>query len=160
MPFVICNFHDPEVPWLSSSRESCVVLMAYSATCKLIGRAAGRSTAPKFKTDSEELFLLCPAVFLVLHAFINFLPTRVLAIMNAASAIWHIVGTFTLIILLLSVAPTHQTGEYVFTTFNSDTSATGVPSPACVPHPLPSLLSCECQTAWGSVTWRRASIGQ
>ncbi|KAK9915256.1 hypothetical protein WJX75_006770 [Coccomyxa subellipsoidea] len=72
------------------------------------------------------------AVFLAVHALINFLPTRVLAIMNAVSAIWHIVGTFTLIILLLSVAPTHQTAEYVFTTFNNDTSATGVPSPAYI----------------------------
>lgn len=74
--------------------------------------------------------LIACTVFLAVHALINFLPTRVLAIMNAVSAIWHIVGTFTLIILLLSVAPTHQTAEYVFTTFNNDTSATGVPSPA------------------------------
>ena len=36
-----------------------------------------------------------------------------------------------LIILLPAVAPMHQSGEYVFTTFNSDTSASGVPSSGC-----------------------------
>ncbi len=76
------------------------------------------------------------AVILVVHALINFLPTRVLAIMNGVSAVWHVVGTFTLIILLLAVAPTHQSAEYVFTTFNSDTEATGVPSSACASIPL------------------------
>ena len=71
---------------------------------------------------------VCRAVILLLHALINFLPTRFLALWNAASVVWHVLGTFVLIILLPAVAPMHQSGEYVFTTFNSDTSASGVPS--------------------------------
>lgn len=74
--------------------------------------------------------LLLHAVILFLHALINFLPTRVLALMNGASVVWHITGTFVLIILLPAVAPTHQSAEFVFTTFYNDTSASGVPSPA------------------------------
>ena len=75
---------------------------------------------------------MCPAVILFLHALINFLPTRFLAIWNATSTVWHIVGTFVLIILLPAVAPTHQSGSYVFTDFESDTTATGVPSSGSV----------------------------
>ena len=70
------------------------------------------------------------AVILVLHACINFLPTKFIATLNGVSAVWHLVGTFTLIILLPAVAPTHQSASYVFTTFNTDTTASGVPSAA------------------------------
>ncbi|BDA43078.1 Amino-acid permease BAT1 [Coccomyxa sp. Obi] len=72
------------------------------------------------------------AIILFLHAIINFLPTRILALMNGVSVVWHVVGTFVLIILLPAVAPTHQSAEFVFTTFYNDTSASGVPSPAYI----------------------------
>lgn len=43
---------------------------------------------------------------------------------------WHIIGTIVLIILLPSVAPTHQSATYVFTDFESeaDIASSGVPS--------------------------------
>ncbi len=70
------------------------------------------------------------AVILILHALINFLPTRFLALWNAASTVWHITGTIVLIILLPAVAPTHQSAAYVFTDFESaaDVASSGVPS--------------------------------
>ena len=71
---------------------------------------------------------MCFAVILILHAMINFLPTRFLALWNGASTVWHIIGTFVLIILLPAVAPTHQSSSFVFTEFDSDTSSSGVPS--------------------------------
>ncbi|CAL5221654.1 g3881 [Coccomyxa viridis] len=74
------------------------------------------------------MFLRCMYVILFLHALINFLPTRFLALWNAASTVWHIIGTAVLIILLPAVAPTHQSSAFVFTEFDSDTSASGVPS--------------------------------
>jgi amino acid transporter len=80
-------------------------------------------------TESHTQCSRC-AVCLILHALINFLPTKFLGWWNATSAVWHFVGTIVLIILLPSVAPTHQSATYVFTEFDSDTSATGVPSSA------------------------------
>ncbi|CAK0780294.1 hypothetical protein CVIRNUC_005001 [Coccomyxa viridis] len=77
---------------------------------------------------TQSQLLLVYFIILLLHALINFLPTRFLALWNAASVVWHVLGTFVLIILLPAVAPVHQSGAYVFTTFNSDTSASGVPS--------------------------------
>lgn len=50
--------------------------------------------------------------------------------MNGISVVWHVVGTFVLIILLPAVAPTHQSAEFVFTTFYNDTTASGDPSAA------------------------------
>ena len=76
------------------------------------------------------------AVTLVLHAVINFLPTRVLGILNGFSVCWHVAGAFALIILLPAVAPTHQGADFVFTTFyQDDATAVGAPSCACAPFP-------------------------
>ncbi len=80
------------------------------------------------KGGTVKTCCLCHAVILFLHALINFLPTRFLALWNAASTVWHIIGTAVLIILLPAVAPTHQSSAFVFTEFDSDTSASGVPS--------------------------------
>lgn len=82
----------------------------------------------------------CLAVILVLHAMINFMPTRFLALWNGASTVWHIIGTFVLIILLPAVAPTHQTRAFVFTEFDSDTTSSGVPSSGRVTPPYPLLM--------------------
>ena len=84
-----------------------------------------------------------PAVILILHAIINFMPTRFLALWNGASTVWHIIGTFVLIILLPAVAPTHQTSAFVFTEFDSDTSASGVPSSGRV---IPSVSHADVMT--------------
>ena len=68
---------------------------------------------------------------LILHALINFLPTRILGILNGFSVCWHVAAVFVLIILLPAVAPTHQGADFVFTTFyQDDVTAVGDPSAA------------------------------
>ena len=41
-----------------------------------------------------------------------------MGILSVISTIWHVVVTFTLVILLSAVAPTHQSANYVFTSLN------------------------------------------
>lgn len=84
------------------------------------------------KSCSSAIFLRHAAVTLVLHAVINFLPTRILGMLNGFSVCWHVAGAFALIILLPAVAPTHQGADFVFTTFyTDDVTALGAPSNAC-----------------------------
>jgi hypothetical protein len=41
---------------------------------------------------------------------------------------WHVIGCTTFVIMLPAVAPTHQTAEWVFTTFAPDQVYTGISS--------------------------------
>ena len=75
---------------------------------------------------------------LVLHGLMNTISTRLLAWVSTFSAAWHILGSTLLVILLPVVAPTHQTGAFVFTEFQtSDLDTTGERTSVGCP-----LLSC------------------
>ena len=47
----------------------------------------------------------------------NTIGTKLSAILNGFSSVWHMIGTLVLVITLLAVAPTHQSGKFVFATF-------------------------------------------
>ena len=67
------------------------------------------------------------AGILILAGCANIASTRVVAWMNAISVFWHVAGVISLIILIPAVAPVHQSGSYVFGTFNDFTvSTTGI----------------------------------
>ena len=51
------------------------------------------------------------------HGVMNTVGTKLSAILNGFSSVWHMVGTLVLVITLLAVAPTHQSGKFVFSTF-------------------------------------------
>lgn len=71
------------------------------------------------------------AGILVLSGLMNVFSTRIIAWLNAISVFWHVTGAIVLIILIPAVAPTHQSGDYVFRTFNKvDLSSTGISSNA------------------------------
>lgn len=61
--------------------------------------------------------LLLHAGILVLHGIMNTIGTKLSAILNGFSTVWHMVGTLVLVITLLAVAPTHQSGHFTFATF-------------------------------------------
>ena len=43
---------------------------------------------------------------------------RFVGILSIISTIWHVIGTGLIVVLLSAVAPTHQSGKYVFTSLN------------------------------------------
>ncbi len=54
---------------------------------------------------------------LVCHGLLNTIGTKLAALLNGFSSVWHMVGTLVIVIVLLAVAPTHQSGSFVFGTF-------------------------------------------
>lgn len=62
----------------------------------------------------------------MLSGLMNVFSTWIIAWLNAVSVFWHFTGVIVLIILIPAVAPTHQSGDYDFCTFNkADLSSTG-----------------------------------
>ena len=59
------------------------------------------------------------------HAFLNIFSTKINAMLNSISAVWHIVGVVVCIIVLPAVAPTHQSAKYVFTDFEGPATNAG-----------------------------------
>ena len=57
------------------------------------------------------------AGILVCHGLLNTIGTKLAALLNGFSSVWHMVGTLVIVIVLLAVAPTHQSGSFVFGTF-------------------------------------------
>eukprot|EP00891_Asterochloris_glomerata_P002201 jgi/Astpho2/2201/Aster-03190 len=62
---------------------------------------------------------------LVCHAFLNIFSTKINALLNSISAVWHIVGVVVCIIVLPAVAPSHQSAKYVFTDFEGTATNAG-----------------------------------
>lgn len=57
------------------------------------------------------------AGILVCHGLLNTIGTKLAALLNGFSSVWHMVGTLVIVIVLLAVAPTHQSRSFVFGTF-------------------------------------------
>ena len=67
-------------------------------------------------TKPERMHFLAAAI-LVCTGLLNTAAVFILGYINYISVFWHVIGTVTLIILIPSVAPTRQSGSYVFTEF-------------------------------------------
>jgi len=57
---------------------------------------------------------------------INTFGVHILKYLNNISIVWHAVGTTAVVIAILTKAPTHQSGSFVFTTFVDQTGVDGV----------------------------------
>lgn len=66
------------------------------------------------------------AAILISHGLINTFGVRILRYLNNTSIVLHSLGVFSLIVALLAKAPTHQSGAFVFSTFNDGTGTDGV----------------------------------
>ncbi|KAF7296203.1 Amino acid permease [Mycena chlorophos] len=65
------------------------------------------------------------AAVLVAQGTINTFGVRILGYLNNVSVWWHALGTFALVIAILAKAPSHQSAEFVFTTFLDGTGGWG-----------------------------------
>ena len=55
------------------------------------------------------------ALILGLHALINIFSHRLLALFNAVSVWWHVIGVLIIIGILIFVPDSHQSADFVFT---------------------------------------------
>jgi hypothetical protein len=73
--------------------------------------------------------LFYPAHNIALLMIMLMLPPSLLPLLTPLLAVWwHVIGCTTFVIMLPAVAPTHQTAEWVFTTFAPDQVYTGISS--------------------------------
>lgn len=96
-------------------------LCAKSITCmkvwpNMLGLCGMRS-ACCFENWCPRCADLLLAGILVCHGLLNTIGTKLAALLNGFSSVWHMVGTLVIVIVLLAVAPTHQSGSFVFGTF-------------------------------------------
>ncbi|GAB4816144.1 hypothetical protein N2152v2_003190 [Parachlorella kessleri] len=71
---------------------------------------------PDFALTGSQLFgIYCG--FIIFHASINCISTKLLGFLSMASVCWHVVGTLTIVIGLPIIAPTRQSANWVFTEF-------------------------------------------
>ena len=62
----------------------------------------------------QEIFWLY-AVILALHALINIFSHKLIALFNAISVWWHVIGVLIIIGILIIVPDSHQSADFVFT---------------------------------------------
>jgi len=87
------------------------------------------STLATFNTDfvpTAKTTIGIYAAVLVAQGLINTFGVHILKYLNNISVWWHAVGTISLTIAVLVKAPTHQTGKFVFQTFNDGTGVGGI----------------------------------
>lgn len=68
---------------------------------------------------------LSAAAILICHGVLNTLGTAINAMLNAFSSVWHMVGVIVIVIVLPSVAVTHQSGSFVFSNFQGPADNAG-----------------------------------
>lgn len=67
--------------------------------------------------------------FTIFHGVLNCLSTNMLGMLSMVSMWWHLIGTLGVVIGLLAIAPEHQSGKFVFATFEK-TEGVGINNPA------------------------------
>ena len=86
------------------------------------------------------------AGILFCHGLLNTIGTRLAALLNGFSSVWHMVGTLVIVVVLLAVAPTHQSASFVFGKFYGVSEVTsGITNNGYVPI---SCCCCCCCCAW------------
>eukprot|EP00891_Asterochloris_glomerata_P001109 jgi/Astpho2/1109/e_gw1.00020.5.1_t len=65
------------------------------------------------------------AAILICHGVLNTFGTAINAMLNAFSSVWHMVGVIVIVIVLPSVAVTHQSGSFVFSNFQGPADNAG-----------------------------------
>lgn len=74
-----------------------------------------------FTNPSKPLFLTTYFVILASHAVLNHVGINIVAKLNSISAIYHVIGVFLIIGVLVFFGPTHST-TYLFHTFSTATT--------------------------------------
>lgn len=72
--------------------------------------------------------VLCLAVCLVTHGFINMMSAHNIARFMLLSGSYQLVSTVAVIVLIPIIAPMHQSADFVFSTFDDSSQTSGVNS--------------------------------
>ena len=72
--------------------------------------------------------VLCLAVCLVMHGFINMMSAHGIARFMILSGAYQLVAAVTVIVLIPIIAPVHQSADFVFSTFDEFSEISGVTS--------------------------------
>ena len=75
---------------------------------------------PDYVPSAEKTIGIYAAI-LISHGLINTFGVRILRYLNNTSIVLHSLGIFSLMVAILAKAPTHQSGTFVFSTFNDGT---------------------------------------
>jgi hypothetical protein len=119
--------------WLNLTGEAAVtagIVYTFATTLAnviLIAMPAGST----FPAASPKMLLLYYGLTLLWAGVVNTCTVRVVSFLDGVSVAWHCLGTVVFAVVLLAVAPTRQSGAYVFGTFNS-AEGSGVPGHAYV----------------------------
>lgn len=123
----------------------------------LAGLIATAATVKTGWTPTPQATIGIYAAILISHGVVNTFGVRILRYLNNSSILLHSVGVTTLCIAVLAKAPTHQSGSFVFATFNDGTGQDGAEgwsvraSPAYVAM-CGALLS-QCKSDTPSLCW-------
>ncbi len=98
------------------------VMVACHATCQLLVQSVVCHGCIPMPTAG--------AVCLVTHGFLNMMSARWMARFMLLSGTYQLVASVVVIALIPSIAPTHQSADFVFRTFNTSSSTNGAPSSA------------------------------
>ncbi|WIA33412.1 hypothetical protein OEZ86_006546 [Tetradesmus obliquus] len=119
--------------WLNLTGEAAVtagIVYTFATTLAnviLIAMPPGST----FPAASPKMLLLYYGLTLLWAGVVNTCTVRVVSFLDGISVAWHCLGTVVFAIVLLAVAPTRQSGSYVFGAFNAAESS-GVPGHAYV----------------------------
>ncbi|KAI8824007.1 APC amino acid permease [Fimicolochytrium jonesii] len=78
----------------------------------------------EFVPEPYHQVLVCAAI-LIVHGLLNTFAVKLVNQLNYVSVWWHILGTITIVAVILALAPTHQSATYVFTTYRDATGGWG-----------------------------------
>ena len=70
------------------------------------------------------------AVCLVAHGFLNMMSARWMARFMLLAGVYQLVASVVVIVLIPAIAPTHQSADWVFWTFDASTATNNAPSSA------------------------------
>lgn len=104
------------------------LLRAAAPVVALHARVLGNRGA---KGESPLLWGLACAVCLILQGAVNMMPPRWIARFFALTGAYQLLASLLLIVLVPAAAPSHQSAEFVFTTFDTSAlDASGIPNSA------------------------------
>ncbi|KAI9452252.1 APC amino acid permease [Russula earlei] len=109
--------------WFNLLGQVAITTGVSFACANFISTAATIGT--NFNPNSRKTIGIFAAI-LVIQGTINTFGVRILKYLNNISIWWHALGTTSLVIAVLSAAPKHQSGKFVFRTFIDGTGADGV----------------------------------
>ncbi|KAF9924681.1 hypothetical protein FBU30_005400 [Linnemannia zychae] len=88
------------------------------AMAQFLGSLVSMNTS--YHPNTYVIFAIYVGI-LLLHGVVNSMAVRLNGLFNNISVWWHIIGTVTIVIVVLVMTPRHQSADFVFTTWVNNT---------------------------------------